>query len=156
MEDIKTRVLDAVKEAMRAKDQSRLNVLRLITAAIKQKEIDSRPQTGDTPLDDQQIIAVLDKMIKQRRESIEQFTQAGRKELADKEVQEISIIETFLPAALSEAEVNQFIQEAIQSSGATSAKDMGKVMNILRPQLQGRADMKVVSEKIKSHLSAEG
>lgn len=151
-QDIKLNLQEAVKDAMRAKDQQRLGTLRLVMAAIKQKEIDSRVELGDQPLNEQQILAVLDKMVKQRRESIEQYKAANRDDLADKESSEIQVIEEFLPAQLSETEIDQLITKAMSETGASSAKDMGKVMAILKPELQGRADIKVVSEKIKAKL----
>ncbi len=144
---MKKRILDDIKTAMRARDKDRLGVLRLISSAIKQREVDERIE-----LDDTQVITVLEKMIKQRRDSIEQFTAANRPELADTEKKEIEIIQTYMPRQLSDEEIFTLIDEAIASSGATSAKEMGKVIGILRPKLLGRADMGSVSSKIKQKL----
>lgn len=137
-----------MKTAMRSGDKSRLQTIRLILSAIKQQEVDTREEQSN---DD--IITTLTKMQKQRRESISQFEQAGRQDLVDKEKQELEVISEFLPAALSDDEIDQLIQEALSSSGAESMKDMGKVMGILKPKLAGRADMGAVSAKIKSALS---
>jgi hypothetical protein len=150
--DIKTSLQEATKAAMRAKDQRRLNVLRLMSAAIRQKEIDIRPQIGDQPLAQQEILVVLDKMLKQRRESFAQYQAAERQDLAEQEAYEITVVEEFLPDALSELELDGLIKNAIDASAAVSDKDMGKVMTILKPQIQGRADMKIVSDKIKAKL----
>ncbi len=144
---MKKRILDDIKTAMRAKDKGRLGVLRLISSAIKQREVDERIE-----LDDTQVITVLEKMIKQRRDSIEQFTAANRQELADIEKKELEIIQTYMPKQLSDEEISALIDEAIASSGATSAKEMGKVIGILRPKLLGKADMGSVSSKIKQKL----
>ncbi len=137
-----------MKTAMRSGNKSRLLTIRLILSAIKQQEVDTREEQSN---DD--IITTLTKMQKQRRESISQFEQAGRQDLVDKEKQELEVISEFLPAALSDDEIDQLIQEALSSSGAESIKDMGKVMGILKPKLAGRADMGAVSAKIKSALS---
>jgi uncharacterized protein YqeY len=147
-EALKTRITEDMKTAMRAKDKERLGTIRLIQAAIKQKEIDERIE-----LDDSQVMTVLDKMVKQRRDSIEQFSKAGRQDLADKETAELAIIQEYMPAALSEDEVLAIIDEVIHSTGAASPKDMGKVMGALKPRLQGRADMGAVSGMVKSRLS---
>jgi len=144
---LKQRLQEAVKEAMRAKNKERLGTIRLIMAAIKQREVDERIE-----LDDTQIIAVLDKMVKQRRESIAQYEKGGRQDLADKEAAEITILAEFMPAPLSEAEIEALIDEAVTSSGASSIKDMGKVMGMLQAKVKGRADMGAVSAKIKSRL----
>jgi uncharacterized protein YqeY len=144
---IKERIQQDMKDAMRAGDKARLATIRLIMAAIKQREVDERIE-----LDDTQVITVLDKMIKQRRESIAQFETAGRTDLVAKEQEEITVITPYLPAALSEAEITQLIDAAMQSTGANSVKDMGKVMAELRPKLAGRADMGAVSALIKSRL----
>ena len=144
---MKKRILDDIKTAMRAKDKGRLGVLRLISSAIKQREVDERIE-----LDDTQVITVLEKMIKQRRDSIEQFTAANRQELADIERKELEIIQTYMPKQLSDEEISALIDEAIASSGATSAREMGKVIGILRPKLLGKADMGSVSSKIKQKL----
>lgn len=133
---------------MRSGDKPRLGVIRLILAAIKQREVDERIE-----LDDEQILIVLDKMAKQRRESIEQFTRAGRNELAEQENFELELIKSYLPEQLDDAAINALIDEALQATGASSIKDMGKVMGILKPKMQGRADMGAVSGRIKSRLS---
>ncbi|VAX08386.1 Transamidase GatB domain protein [hydrothermal vent metagenome] len=143
-----TRITDDVKTAMRSKDKDRLGVLRLITAAIKQIEVDQR-----ITLDDDQVIAVLEKMLKQRKDSIEQFSKAGRDELVAQEASEIVIIQEYLPEQLSEDELKSLIDEAISATGAASMKDMGKVMGMLKPKLAGRADMGLVSKIIKNQLS---
>lgn len=137
-----------MKAAMKGGDKARLGVIRLILAAVKQREVDERIE-----LDDQQVLLVLDKMVKQRRDSVTQYEAAGRNELADQEKFEIGIIQEFLPEALSESEIEDLIQSAINDTGAESMKDMGKVMGMLKPQLQGRADMGAVSALIKSKLS---
>mgnify|MGYP001235343412 FL=1 len=148
MTDIKTKISEDVKLAMRSKDKDRLAALRLILAAFKQKEVDDR-----ITLDDHQSTAILDKMAKQHRDSIEQFGQANREDLIKKEQQELEIIESYLPEKLSENEINSLIQNAISSTSANSLKDMGKVMAILKTELQGRADMGEVSRLIKTKLS---
>jgi hypothetical protein len=144
---LKQRLDEDVKAAMRARDRDRLGTLRLITAAIKQREVDER-----IVLDDAQVLAVLDKMVKQRRESISQFDAAGRTDLSDKERFELGILQQFLPAALAPAEIDRLIADAITTSGAQSAHDMGAVMALLRPQVQGRADMSDVSRRVKARL----
>ncbi len=136
-----------MKSAMRAKDKQRLGVIRLILAAIKQKEIDDRVELSDIA-----ILNILDKMVKQRRDAVKQYEKASRDELAAQEKFEISIIQTYLPKPLSESEIVTLIDNVIIESGAQSIKDIGKIMAILRPQLQGRADMSVVSENIKVKL----
>jgi hypothetical protein len=133
---------------MKSGDKHRLGVVRLILAAIKQIEVDERIE-----LDDTRILAVLDKMVKQRRESIAQYGKGGRDDLVAVEEAEIVIIQEYLPAALSEAEINTIVEQSIESTGAASIKDMGKLMGVLKPQLQGRADMGKVSQLIKSRLS---
>jgi len=148
-DSLKAQITSDMKDAMRAKDKDRLGAIRLIQAAIKQREVDERIE-----LNDEQVLAVLDKMVKQRRDSIKQYTDAGREELAAKEEAELEIIQHYLPEALSEAELDSLIEEAVSSSGAESMKDMGKVMGLLRPQVQGRADMGAVSARIKARLSA--
>ena len=148
-ETLKQRIDADMKDAMRAKDKERLGTARLILAAIKQREVDER-----VVLDDVQVLAVLEKMVKQRRDSISQFEAAGRTDLADKEKAELVLIQTYMPAQLSEAEIDAIIDQAIAASGATSAKDMGKVMGPLKAQLQGRADMGAVSARLKARLSA--
>jgi len=144
---LKDRIQQDVKDAMRAKDKTRLAAIRLITAAIKQREVDERVE-----LDDAQVTAVLDKMAKQRRESISQFEKAGRDDLIAQEVMELEIIQSYLPEQLGEDEINALIDTAMQATGATSIKDMGKVMGQLKPKLQGRADMGAVSALIKARL----
>ena len=142
------RIKDDMKVAMRERDKERLSTIRLILAAIKQQEVDRR----ETPTD-ADVLAILDKMVKQRKDSIEQFTKAGRDELAEKEQSEIVVIQDYLPKQLSEEEILTLVDDAISSTGAESMRDMGKVMGILKPQLQGRADMGQVSGLIKSKLS---
>ena len=134
---------------MKGGDKKRLGVIRLVLAAIKQVEVDERIE-----LDDDRVLAVLDKMVKQRRESISQYTDAGRTDLVEQEEYEVTILKDFLPEALSEDEIEQLISKAIADTGASSIKDMGKVMGILKPQMQGRADMGAVSGKIKTQLNA--
>ncbi len=146
---LKQRLTEDMKAAMRAKDSERLGVIRLILAAIKQREVDER-----IALDDSQVLAVMDKMLKQRRDSIEQFQKAARTDLADKEQFEMGIIQAYMPAQLDEGELTALITQAIGTTGAKDIKDMGKVMGVLRPQVQGRADMAVVSAKIKQQLGA--
>lgn len=148
MSDLKATINNAMKEAMRAKDKARLTTIRLALSAIKQVEVDKRIE-----LDDTAILAILDKMVKQRRESIKMYEEAGRQELADVEHAEIAVLQDFLPQPLTEAEIDQLIEDAIAKSGAESIRDMGKVMGMLKPQLQGRADMGPVSGKIKARLS---
>lgn len=143
-----TRITDDVKAAMRSRDKDRLAVLRLITAAIKQIEVDQR-----ITLDDDQVISVLEKMLKQRKDSIEQFSKAGRDELVAQEASEIEIIQQYLPEQLSDDEIKALIDEAISATHAASMKDMGKVMGMLKPKLAGRADMGKVSQTIKQRLS---
>jgi uncharacterized protein YqeY len=145
--ELKPRINDDVKAAMRAGDKSRLGTLRLITAAIKQREVDERKELGDD-----EVLATLSKMIKQRRESIAQYEQAGRHDLAEREQQEIAVISDFLPQPLSETEIDQLVERAIAESGAAGIRDMGKVMGVLRPQIQGRADPADVSARVKQRL----
>ena len=146
---LRIQLQDEMKAAMKSGDKPRLGIIRLILAAIKQREVDERIE-----LDDAQVLAVLDKMIKQRRDSVEQFEKAGRTELADQEKFEIGVIQEYLPAQLGEDEISALITEAITATGAQSMKDMGKVMGILKPKLQGRADMGAVSGLIKQNLSS--
>lgn len=136
-----------MKAAMVAKDKARLGTIRLIMAEVKQKEVDSR-----TTLGDDEIIAVMTKMVKQRKDSISQFEAAGRKDLADAEQAEVLVLQAFLPQALSEQEIDTLITATIDQLGASGMQAMGAVMNALRPQLQGRADMGAVSAKIKARL----
>ena len=144
---LKPRIQDDMKAAMKGGDKRKLGVIRLLMAAIKQREVDERIE-----LDDTQILVVLDKMVKQRRDSITQYEQAGRTELAEQEAFEIGILQEYLPQALSEDEISTLITEAIASTGAESMRDMGKVMGILKPKMQGRADMGAVSGLIKKQL----
>lgn len=148
MESLKERIKDDMKAAMKGGDKSRLAVIRLIMAAIKQREVDERIE-----LDNAQVIAVLDKMVKQRRESIKQYSDANRMDLAEAEQSEVDVIKDYLPQALSEREIEAMIADAVQQSGAESVKDMGKVMGLLKDKMQGRADMSVVSAKIKAILA---
>ncbi len=145
---LKQRIQDDVKTAMKARDKPRLATLRLITAAIKQREVDERIE-----LDDSQVLAILDKMIKQRRDSIKQYEQAGRTELAEQELSEITVIQDYLPAGLSDGEILAMIDEAISATGASGMQDMGKVMSQLKPRMQGRADLGQVSGLVKQKLS---
>lgn len=147
MSELKTRLTDAVKAAMRSGDKSRLGTLRLATAALKQREVDERIE-----LSDDDVIGVLSKMVKQRRESISQYQQAGRDDLAAQEQAEIEILSEFLPQPLSDAEIDQLIDAAIAATGAAGIRDMGKVMGEVRPKAQGRADMSAVSARIKARL----
>ena len=148
MSTLKARLTEDMKSAMRGGNKSRLQTIRLILSAVKQQEVDTREEQSD---DD--IIASLTKMQKQRRESISQFEKARRQDLVDKEKQELEIINEYLPEALSDDEIDSLISEAMSASGASSIKDIGKVMGILKPKLAGRADMGAVSAKIKSALS---
>ncbi|TNC92524.1 GatB/YqeY domain-containing protein [Thalassolituus sp.] len=140
-------IKEAVKAAMRAKEKERLGTLRLITAEFKKVEVDERIE-----IDDARALVILDKMCKQRRDSITQYMDAGREELAAKEQAEIDVISEFLPAALSEEELARLVADAIAQSGAAGMQDMGKVMGILKPQVQGRADMAQISQLVKSQL----
>jgi len=137
-----------MKVAMRAKETARLSTVRLLLAAIKQREVDERIE-----LDDAQVLSVIEKMIKQRRESIAQFEKASRNDLADAEKAEIHVLSSYLPAQMSDADVEKAIQSAISETGASGAKDMGKVMAALKPKLAGKADMGKVSGLVKSKLS---
>ena len=148
MAGIKSNISDDVKAAMRSKNKTLLGALRLIQAAFKQKEVDERIE-----LNDEQVIVILDKMAKQHRDSISQFKAAKRDDLVKIEEFELDIIDTYLPTKLSDEEINILIEEAISKSSAESIKDMGKVMGILKKELQGRADMGNVSELIKSKLN---
>lgn len=146
---LKERINQDMKDAMRAKDQARLEPIRMLMAAIQRREVDERIK-----LDDPQVIAVAEKLIKQSREAAEQFVKGGRPELADKENRDISAWSTYLPARLSDQEIDALIAAAIGETGANSAKDMGKVVAQLKPKLAGRADMAAVSAKIKQRLSS--
>ncbi len=147
--NLKTRLTDAIKDAMRAQDKPRLMTLRLALSDIKRVEIDERIE-----VDDARFLLILDKMIKQRRDSFRQFSDAGRKDLADVEAAEIVVLQAFMPSPLSEAEVRNLIEQAIIDSGAQGMPDMGKVMTLLRPLVQGRADMALVSQQLKAALSS--
>lgn len=147
MSELKTKLMDAMKDAMRAQDKERLGVIRMATAALKQIEVDERVE-----LDDARVLATLEKLIKSRRESATAFEAGGRPELAAKENAEIAVLQGFLPAQLSGAEIDALISEVIAETGAASARDMGKVMNVLRPRLAGRADTGAVSQKVKARL----
>jgi uncharacterized protein YqeY len=148
-DSLKSQLQADMKSSMKSGDKSRLGVIRLMLSAIKQIEVDERIE-----LDDNRVVAVLDKMAKQRRESISQFESAGRDDLTAIEQAELEIIGEYLPEALSESEINDLVEQSIAATGAASIKDMGKVMGMLKPQLQGRADMGKVSQQIKSRLSA--
>eukprot|EP01155_Anaeramoeba_flamelloides_P017567 Anaeramoba_flamelloidesa567757_71.p1 GENE.a567757_71~~a567757_71.p1 ORF type:complete len:148 (-),score=17.43 a567757_71:70-513(-) len=147
MSDLKATITEQMKDAMRAKDKERLGTIRLMLAEIKRIEVDERIE-----LDDDRILIVLDKMVKQRRDSITQYEAAERPELAEKEQQELEVIKTFLPQPLSDAEITQIVDDAIAESGASSMQDMGKVMAIVKPQVQGRADMGKISGLVKQKL----
>jgi uncharacterized protein YqeY len=144
---LRERITEDMKSAMRAGEKERLAAIRLALAAIKQREIDER-----ITLDDGQVLVVLEKMIKQRREAITQFASGGRADLVAKETAEITVLQGYLPAPLSEAQIDALIAEAIAASGAASIKDMGKVMAVVKPKAQGRADMGAVSARIKQRL----
>jgi uncharacterized protein YqeY len=144
---LKERITEDMKTAMRAKDSERLGTIRMITAAIKQREVDER-----ITLDDAQVLTVIEKMIKMRKESVAQFQSGGREDLVAKENREIDLLQSYLPAQLSAAEVDALIAEAIAQSGATSVKEMGKAMALLKQKAQGRTDMAVASAKLKAKL----
>jgi len=145
---LKERITEDMKAAMRARESERLGTIRMLQAAIKQREVDER-----IVLDDTQVLAVLEKMIKMRKESIAQFTSGGRADLAAKENSEIEQLQAYMPAQLSEAEIDALIADAIAKSGATSIKEMGKAMALVKQQAQGKADMAVLSSKLKAKLS---
>lgn len=147
--NLKAEIQAAMKAAMRAREKERLGTIRLIQAEFKKIEVDERIE-----LDDARVLAVLDKMLKQRRDSITQYESAGRQDLADVEAAEVVVIESFLPAALTEAEIDELLSSAIAESGAESVRDMGKVMAILKPALQGRADVGQVSQLVKKRLAS--
>jgi uncharacterized protein YqeY len=144
---LKERITDDMKAAMRSGEKERLGAIRMITAAIKQREVDER-----ISLDDSHVLAVLEKMIKQRKESLLQFQAGNRQDLADKETAEITLLQTYMPSQLSAAEIDTLIADAIAATGAASIKDMGKVMGIIKGKAQGRADMAMVGAKIKAKL----
>jgi len=145
---LKARITEAMKDAMRAREKERLQTIRLILTEFKRIEVDER-----VDVDDARAVGLLDKMVKQRRESVKQYQAGGREDLAATELAEIDVIQQFMPAALSEDEVAAIITKAVAEVGATSMKDMGAVMNIARPQLTGRADMGLVSQLVKKQLS---
>ncbi len=149
MSSLKDRITEDMKNAMRAKDSERLGTIRMITSAIKQREVDER-----ITLDDTQVLAVIEKMIKTRKESIAQFQSGGRDDLVAKEQKEVDLLQAYLPEQLSEADLDTLIADVIAQTGAASIKDMGKVMALVKQQAQGRADMGSVSGKIKAKLGA--
>jgi hypothetical protein len=144
---LKPSITSAMKAAMRAGEKARLGTIRLMLAEMKRIEVDERIE-----LDDERVLAILDKMLKQRRDSYSQFAAAGRDDLADQEAFEIGVIEEFMPAKLSDAELSTMVSAAIAQSGASSMQDMGKVMALVKPQAQGRADMGAVSQLVKASL----
>ena len=141
---LKERITEDMKAAMRASEKERLSTIRLVQAAIKQREVDER-----ITLDDTQVLVVLEKMVKQRKESIAQFEQGGRKDLADKERREIELLQAYLPAQLSDSELDALIRDAVAATGAASIKDMGKVMGVVKSKAAGRADMAAVGARVK-------
>ena len=145
---LKAKITDDMKDAMRAKDAQRLSSIRLLLAAMKQKEVDERVELSDAD-----VVTIIDKMLKQRRESIAQYEKGGRQDLADVEKFEIGVLQTYMPQALSEAEVDAEIVAAMKSTGAKAMSDMGKVMAVLKPKLAGKADMARVSALIKAKLA---
>lgn len=145
---LKQQINDDMKAAMRAKETARLGAIRLLLAAMKQREVDERIE-----LTDSDILAIIDKMLKQRRDSISQFEAAGRQDLADSEKFEMGVLQTYMPKQMTEAEIDAAVTQAISTSGATAPQDMGKVMAILKPQLAGRADIAKVSGLVKGKLS---
>jgi uncharacterized protein YqeY len=145
---LKERITDDMKAAMRSGEKERLGLIRMITAGIKQREVDER-----ITLDDGQVLAVLEKMIKQRKESVEQFKAGNRQDLVDKEAAEIVLLQSYLPSPLSDADIDALIKEAVAATGAAGIKDMGKVMAFIKGKAQGRADMGAVGAKIKARLS---
>jgi len=149
MPTLKERIQEDMKNAMRAKEKVRLATVRLILAAIKQKEVDERIE-----LDDNQVLTVLEKMVKQRRDSIKQYEDAGRQELADKEKEEITVLQEYMPEQMDGTELEAVINEVIASTGAAGPQDMGKVMGALKPRIQGRADMGQASQLVKSKLAS--
>jgi uncharacterized protein YqeY len=145
---LKERITDDMKAAMRSGEKARLGLIRMITSAIKQREVDER-----IVLDDSQVLSVLDKMIKQRKESLVQFQAGNRQDLVEKEAAEITLLQGYLPSQLSAAEIDALIDDAVAATGAATVKDMGKVMAIIKGKAQGRADLGVVGAKIKARLS---
>lgn len=148
MSELKQQITTEMKAAMRAKEKARLSTIRMILADIKRIEVDERIE-----LDDTRVLAVLDKMSKQRRDSISQFEEAARMDLADAERQELEVIKTFLPQPLTDEEIAALVKDAATSTNASSMQDMGKIMGVLKPQIQGRADMSTVSKLVKEQLS---
>lgn len=148
--NLKVTITEDMKNAMRSKDMNRLGTIRLLLAAIKQKEVDERIELTDT-----QVISIIEKMIKQRKDSISQFTTAKRQDLVDQETSELILLETYLPAQLSEEEILAKVKQTIEASGAVGPQDMGKVIGILKPELAGQADMGKVSALVKAALSAK-
>lgn len=146
---LKNRITEDMKAAMKARETERLGAIRLLLAAVKQKEVDERKD-----LDDAAVLSVIDKMLKQRRDSIFQFEQAGRQDLADKEKFEVSVLQAYMPQAMSDAELEAAVAEAVAAAGAHGPQDMGKVMGLLKPRLAGRADMGKVSALVKARLSS--
>jgi uncharacterized protein YqeY len=146
---LKSRINEDMKGAMKARETERLGAIRLLLAAIKQKEVDERKE-----LEDADVLAVIDKMLKQRRDSIAQFERAGRADLADKEKFEVAVLQAYMPRAMSEAEVEAEVAQAIAAAGAKGPQDMGKVMGVLKPRLAGRADLGKVSALVKARLTA--
>ena len=146
---LKNRITEDMKSAMRAREADRLSAIRMLLAAIKQREVDERVE-----LDDAQVVAVVDKLCKQRRDSVEQYVQAGREDLADRERAEIAVLSVYLPVQASEAEIDAEIAAAIGSAGATGPQDMGKVMGVLKPRLAGKADLSAVSAAVRARLAA--
>ncbi|MBM3390638.1 MAG: GatB/YqeY domain-containing protein [Betaproteobacteria bacterium] len=146
--NLKSRINEDMKTAMKARETARLGAIRLLLAAVKQKEVDERVE-----LDDAAVLSVIDKMLKQRRDSIAQYESAGRQELADAEEFEVEVLTAYMPQALSEAEIQAAVAEAVATSGAAGMQDMGKVMAVLKPKLAGRADMAQVSARVKSALA---
>lgn len=148
MSELKARITEDMKNAMRAKEAARLSAIRLLLAAIKQREVDERKE-----LTDADIVAVVDKMMKQRRDSIAQYEVAKRQDLVDAERFELTLLQDYMPQGLSDAEIVQAIADAIAETGASGPQDMGKVMGLLKPRLAGRADMSVVSQQVKAKLA---
>lgn len=149
MSETRQRVLDDIKTAMKAGDKPRLATLRLMSAAIKQKEVDERIE-----LTEPAVIAIFDRLLRQRRESITQYSAAGRDDLVAQEQFEVDLIKRYLPAALSEAEINDIVNAAVTETSAASVKDMGRVMGLVKPKMQGRADMSIVSKMIRDRLNS--
>jgi len=147
--NLKGRINEDLKTAMRAQDKRRVGTLRLVMAAVKQREVDDR-----VLVDDPALLGILDKMIKQRRDSVVQYQSGGREDLAQQEIYEIEVIQNYLPQPLTEAELDTLVDTAVQQTGADSVKDMGKVMTVLRAQVQGRVDMGEVGARVKRRLSA--